>query len=236
MADDFRRKQLQVCLCCHNSHLPVLLDFLLCSPQLVGYYLKKTTRTSTNTHGGVRRTLYPDSVHRLICALLWDYVKENPCGTLKWFASKITEFGFPVNVFYIQRIFKKWRWVHKKASRVQIHKYTKANIIRYINFVVGVWEIPWRRLKFLDECHFVPRDLQRRMGWGESGEPLIVVSKTPLDSSISLTLMTTLDNNPETNPDALVVVVDARESSNTQWDFLQFVVTAIERRHLVSGM
>lgn len=140
-----------------------------------------------------------------------------------------------MNIPWIQRAFKKWRWVHKRACRIQLHKYTQKNLTRYLHFLGGVWDIPWSRLKFADECHFVARDLMPKRGWGEMGEPLICLTSVPLASSFSLTLLTRLDKH-DTNSNEMVVFTDVRENSNTQWDFLEFVFKAIQAKALVEGV
>ena len=62
--------------------------------------------------------------------------------------------GYNVSRGYLQLIFKHWNWSFHKPFRVQFEKFSRDNIQRYVNFVVGVQDIPYSRLKFADEGHF----------------------------------------------------------------------------------
>jgi len=112
-------------------------------------------------------------------------------------------------------------------------KYTKENIIRYLNYVSGMNDllqtIPIHKLKFLDESHFVSRSLYRRKGVAPKGKRLIVVNNTkPLDYSFSLTMMTTLDHD-------IPIIGSLREKSNNQFDFIHFICESIQGGFLKKG-
>lgn len=136
---------------------------------------------------------------------------------------------FDINEKFIRRIFLRWRWTCKKPIKRQLQKYSVVNIQRYLHYIVDILGIKMSRLKFADECHFVPKDLQNNYGYTEIGEPLIVLTNTKLDASYSLTLLTRL---PDVDQD--LIFVDLREKSNTSWDFVSFVILALEKKVLVA--
>jgi len=90
--------------------------------------------------------------------------------------------------------------------------------------------IPWHHLKFCDESHFKSADLQRSHALGPVGEAVTIVTNSMNDETFSMTLMTTLD------PEALCpVVATLRTDSNSHWDFLDFIIYLLEKKHLVAG-
>jgi transposase len=64
---------------------------------------------------------------------------------------------------------------------------------------------------------------------GPINKPVYAFGSGKIDYSLSLTILTSLVN-PE-QP----VLVDIRENTNTQWDFLSFIMNAVRLGHLVSG-
>ena len=69
----------------------------------------------------------------------------------------LLENGYNVNLMFISRAFKKWRWSFKRPSFEQLHKYTRDNVLYYAVYQQQVKAIPWRHLKFADESHFSSR-------------------------------------------------------------------------------
>jgi len=63
--------------------------------------------------------------------------------------------GFDVSLAEICKIFKSWRWSFKKPHRKQFNKYKLENLTYYGEFLFSVQFIPWEKLKFCDESHFV---------------------------------------------------------------------------------
>jgi len=82
----------------------------------------------------------------------------------------------------------------------------------------------------LDEVHFVTNDVARRRGISPIGEPIMVVRSDGFAESYSITALTRLDS--ATQP---IVLSEARETSNTQMDFIKFVYDCICNQHLVAG-
>jgi hypothetical protein len=162
-------------------------------------------------------------------ALLWLSVRENPCKPLTMHQLFLKQFGFKVQPQFLGKIFQRWGWRWKKPVRRQIEKYSMQNIEKYLCFLAGVSDIPMERLKFLDEAHFVSKDLHRRQAMGEPGEPVFVITSAKLDLSYSLTLLTSLADLQHS------CVIDLRTNSNTQWDFASFILFCLQNNHLTAG-
>jgi len=87
-------------------------------------------------------------------------------------------------------------------------------------------------MRFLDEAHFTARNLAQRRALSKAGEPVIVCNFRNLRTTFSVTMVTRF-----APIDAIVppVVMDIREESNTQWDFLQFIAECIQYNLLERG-
>ena len=70
-------------------------------------------------------------------------------------------------------------------------------------------QVAYEKLKYLDEAHFVSKDLYAKYALREEGERCVVFTSAQLDVSYSLTLMTTLADPLQT------YVVDLRYNFNT---------------------
>ena len=66
--------------------------------------------------------------------------------------------------------------------------------------------------------------------WGEVGTNCAIVNEEPFDTRYTMTLLTSAD--PTTNKP---VVVDLQEASNTQWDYLTFVINCVKSGYLKPG-
>lgn len=86
--------------------------------------------------------------------------------------------------------------------------------------------IQWQHLKFADECHFVSRDLYHHKVLGPKGDKMFLIETNELGLSFTLTLLLDLSN--PSNP----FFIELRKESNTEWDFLLFLVQAVEAGRL----
>jgi len=143
--------------------------------------------------------------------------------------TKLSENGINVNRMFISRILRSWRWSWKIPVRFHLYKYTKDNIDRYMHWVHWIQDIPWDRLKFLDEAHFIGRKLYRNYCLAPIGQRVVVPKADPLQESYSLTLLISLNKKP------YPFIFNIRTESNNQVDFLQFVRQAIIMKQLVNG-
>jgi hypothetical protein len=119
-------------------------------------------------------------------------------------------------------------WTWRVPVHFQVLKYTTQNMQRYILYLLWARQQDWTKLKFMDESHIVSRQLHKRRVLGIKNKRTYLRRQTLHDASASLTIMTSLD--PE-EP----VVMTYRKESNTQWDFLEFVLYCISIDRLVSG-
>jgi hypothetical protein len=110
----------------------------------------------------------------------------------------------------------------------QINKYTQQNLIRYVSFLQWVQTADPRKLKFCDESHVVPRKLANRKVCGLVNKRVYTRDATLHQANGSISLMTSLDPS---NP----IFLDFRTDSNTQWDFVAFVLSACALHFLVAG-
>jgi hypothetical protein len=158
--------------------------------------------------------------------------------------------GFRVSTGWLSNLIKLWGYSFKKVEYRQLNKFTPENMAYYTSFIALMQQIPFSRLKFLDESHFKSKgsekkfttlirftyqfileiDLNLRTGLSPIGVPLVANARAGLDLSYSLALMTTLDLDAP-NP----VVIGLCQESNNQWDFGAFILNCIACGHLKEG-
>jgi len=166
---------------------------------------------------------------RVLSFVILHTLTEDPTLSLTGLATKLSSiYDRRVTRPVLGRVLKQLRWSWRIPSHVQIHKFRDDNLERYAHHVAAIQHIPWDRLKFLDECHVVPRKLRKRKVLGLIGQRTWIKVRDLHQKSFSITLMTQLD---ETRP----LVFDIREESNTQWDFLEFVNACVEHGQLQAG-
>jgi transposase len=78
-------------------------------------------------------------------------------------------------------------------------------------------------------AHFVSRSLYRNRALGPVNEKVYTIAKDGLNVSFSMTVLTDVSNN------MVPLFIDIREQSNTQWDFVRFVMSAIQCGYLRPG-
>jgi len=180
-------------------------------------------------HGGFRHCKFSSDELQLIKSSLWLSMKQNPSQALNHYVDNLKNLGYFVNTMFISRIFKSWRWSFKKPNRSHLLKYTSQNIKNYVNFSVWILNIPWLKLKFVDEVSFVSRSLLKSKVLGPINEKIISIDYSDLTQSFTATALLNLQkpNNP--------IFLDFRQETNTQADFLLFIIQAIESGNLMSG-
>jgi transposase len=154
-------------------------------------------------------------------------VLDNPAWGIGAHTESLNASGIEADRHFVARIFRSWGWSWRKPNHIQIRKFTPENVQRYTFWVALVPFLPWQHLKFLDEAHFVSKDLYRRNVVGPRGFKLYMVQTAELNLSYSLTLLT--DPSNPNNP----FFFSVRISSNTEVDFLNFLMDAIEAGRLV---
>ena len=59
-------------------------------------------------------------------------------------------------------------------KRNQLQKYSITNIKLYWRHVTGVLQVPYEKLKYLYEAHFVSKDLHAKYALGKEGKQRVV--------------------------------------------------------------
>jgi transposase len=114
---------------------------------------------------------------------------------------------------------------------IQRNKFNEENVTKYVNFVRFIPTLNRQQLVYLDESHFNPRKLMDRRGWAPRGRVQVDLNRRPLGAqSLSITLLTTIDRN-RPNP----IFFTSRRSSNSQFDFLEFLLLARRADFLPPG-
>jgi len=183
--------------------------------------------------GGSREHKYTKEDHLKIQMKLWDTCRLSPLSRLGEYRRACRSLGDKfkkIGLSTISRVFASWRWSFKKPNRKQFNKYKSQNMTYYIAVKHYLQNIPWVKLKFIDESHFKSADLQRNKALGPKGQAVEVTSGSMNDETFSMTLMTTLDPNAPSP-----IVATLRTNSNCQWDFLDFVIYLLQEKHLVDG-
>jgi len=202
------------------------------TPQRVRYWVEKFFSPSFHSqrHGGFRHQKFDNVTQSLIHAALWDLLERFPLGTIRFFVKKLRKLKFAVVYSDVRKIFNSWNWSWKIPGVQQLHKYTPSNVEYYFTFAVGIRFLPLIHLKWLDEAHIMPSHLLKgHHVWGPRNERSIIInSASSLSSSFSLTALMTLD---ESHP----IVLDLRTDTNTQFDFLRFMLYLLKNNHLKEG-
>jgi len=134
---------------------------------------------------------------------------------------------YPISKETTRKYLVKMGWSWKVPSRFQIYKYNISNMIRYIDYIEEIQQIPFHRLKFFDESHFIPKKLTARKILGMKSSRVYLKEKTLNELHASMSILTSSCGTP--------VIFDYRIKSNTQWDFADFVLFLCEEGYLVAG-
>jgi len=228
---EFYNLRLRIGLHC-NSHGPTSTARAFRTGTHVNKYWRKKI-TVPNFHnkrwGGSRYTKF-GRLQPAVHALIWAALKNNPLMSVpevcEWME---TTTGFELNTRYVVQLFKKWNWSTKKPVCHQINKYKISNIKYYCDFLYGIMKIPWKNLKFLDECHFIAKQSYKSKIWCPKGHNIILLDYPNLDVSYTLTFMTNLQNVKRP------FWAGIRKKSNNQYTFLSYIYSAIINKQLCPG-
>jgi transposase len=196
------------------------------------YWRKKYQDPSfhSGSWGGFRGYKYGEEGEALLHQLVWKIFDLYPDGSLGDYTNIIQELGVTdITRWKVGEIFRTWNWSWKIPSRTQIRKYTPENILYYINWVKQCTRLNWYKAKFLDESHFVDKDLYKRRVVGPRNTASHRIRPGRLDDSFSLTLLLDLAH-PK-----VPFYFNVRYKSNTEWDYYHTLVEAIQTGHLETG-
>jgi len=136
--------------------------------------------------------------------------------------------GFVVNRTWVCRLWQRLDYTERVPSYKQANKFTVKNLQCYVDFCLGILEIPQVKIKYCDESHFKSKDLRRARARGPRGSRTMIQSTVSLSESYTFTVVTSLVGAP-------LYVSEARVGSNTGLDFLYFVVDLLRDDVLVAG-
>jgi len=120
------------------------------------------------------------------------------------------------------------RWTF--PVRMERAKFTVRNVTRYAQYVATVLHIDHRRLQFLDEIHFVGKDLVKHRVASFRGCRTVVVSDLPFNDQMHVTFMTRLDND-----DDVPYYFEMMSGTNTGRDFAAFLRRCLAEGYLRRG-
>jgi len=154
------------------------------------------------------------------------YIKENPYAKV----ADITEMF--VNTFQrkcsqttTKRLLKIWKWSWKVPAYVQTHKYSISNLTYYGYYILFLKRVDLNKVKFVDESHFVPKNLRSRKVIGMKNQRVWLPISDLKEKHASITLLTTLTSD-------IPIFFNWRVNSNSGVDFLYFVISCIANGYL----
>jgi len=107
------------------------------------------------SHRKIKKYEKPIAFEVVLLSLL-----ENPVSKLNEIALYLgTFFNRRISRSVCSRLLQEMGWSWKIPTKFQIQKYTVENMEIYVDYITTVPLIDWNRLKFLDEGHFVSRQL-----------------------------------------------------------------------------
>eukprot|EP01127_Copromyxa_protea_P011927 TRINITY_DN3060_c0_g1_i1.p1 TRINITY_DN3060_c0_g1~~TRINITY_DN3060_c0_g1_i1.p1 ORF type:complete len:252 (-),score=32.32 TRINITY_DN3060_c0_g1_i1:284-1039(-) len=174
----------------------------------------------TEDVGGDRRSLLCEDQKQILHKLLLAFLKESPEADAKLVHAFLCFLlqGWSIGYSTVCKLLKQMGWTWRVPVHFQVLKYTPANMKRYFLYLLWIRQQDWTKLKFMDESHIVSRQLHKRRVLGLKNKRTYLKRRTLHDASASVTIMTCLDDPEEP------VVMAYRRESNTQWDFLEFVI------------
>lgn len=195
----------------------------------VRYWVRRKRSGKTATQGGSRYRKLTD----LDKLYLVELGKRYPQSNLSLFNKALRVLtGTTVTNATISRYFTQIGWSYHCVEHKQRLKYTQENLMRYLHHIIAMPDIARQKglekIKYLDEVHFVSKQMQKQKGIGPRGRRIVVRSNCSLTENYSMTLMTNLQQDSPYN-------ASLRAGSNTQYDFSLFICRCIRSGYLVDG-
>jgi len=125
------------------------------------------------------------------------------------------------------RVLSKMGWSWKVPVQFQLQKYTIDNLQHYLHYISAVQQMDFHKLHFLDEAHFVSKNLTNGKVVGLVNQRVWVKQNTLHSKNGTLTILTSLVGDP--------VVCSYTTDNNSQHAFLDFVVDCCLNGDLNSG-
>jgi transposase len=226
--DYYLRRQRAAAACSKFSYTQSADIFGLTIHQ-IRYWVRKRKHNDTRTQGGRRYSKLTDLDKRY----LYELGRRYPQSSLTSFNNAIQLLTqSKVSNATISLYFKQIGWSYHKVEYKQKLKYTSDNLQRYLHHVLVMPDIVKDKglssIKYLDEVHFVTKQLQKQKGVGPKSKSIVVKSNCNLSETYSMTLLTNLKQERPYN-------ACIRSGSNTQFDFGVFICQCIRSEYLGEG-
>jgi len=200
---------------------------------LVRYYIKKELDPSFHCGSWGRKEckVFQDYEKPIIHQEILTYLSDNPEARATDLHEHLTFmlYNREFSIKTMNRLLGELGWSWRVPIRFQTYKYSESNLAYYADYLAYIQDISYEKIKFVDEAHFTARTLATgKKVLGLVGKRSYTHEKTLHCKSASLTLLTTLTG---VHP----VVLDYREESNTQWDFVEFVLACCAAGDLKPG-
>ncbi len=181
------------------------------------YHKKKFLDPSFHPDSWGGRRVWKFSLEQVaaISMIIWSRIIDEPTSTARDLLSVLHCAGYDVKRTWLLNLFKTWKWSWKRPVRqnivrisrnlTQVHfffviwqnKFTTSNIQYYTNFMAWIVLQDPKRIKYLDEAHFVSIELHRRRAVGPIGERTFTIVRDVLEGNerCTVTLCTSVNRD-----------------------------------------
>ena len=184
------------------------------SAQLV-YYYKICAEQGKHGKGWGGRRYQKFSAEKMVelGMLIFAILQKNPTTPPRTILSVLQKsFNIPLSPSMFFRLLRSWGLTFKKPVLQQIvshvlvvvllfsflqAKFRPSNVQKTILFRLSIVQIDPQKIKYLDESHFVPSNLWRRMAIGPIGQRVFIVNQTELNAPrVTMSLATSIAEGP----------------------------------------
>jgi len=134
------------------------------SKDCVHYWVEKFLNPGfhPNNHGGDKTSLFINVQQQLLMKEVVEYLQDNPTADLQAITQHLVNATHtPMSTITVGRMLKRHRWSWKVPTKFQIHKYSTANLLLYLNYLQFIQQVPSTKLKFANESHIISKDLSK---------------------------------------------------------------------------
>jgi uncharacterized protein YuzB (UPF0349 family) len=173
---------------------------------------------------------FQQSEKKVVCQYVIEFLTAFPTSTLKDISEELSAcFLRTVSISVVRKILSEMNWSWKVPTRFQVWKYSQENLEKYLMYIEWVQSLPdYSKIKYLDESHFVSRQLFSNKAWGSKNKRIYTSENTLNEPSSSVTLIVSLDFEKP-------VFYDIRVENNDQWAFLEVIEYACFSGYLSNG-
>lgn len=197
---------------------------------LVRYWRKRSQVRTRNSWGGKRWSYFSEKEQQLLEEVIFQVISAKPDTTLGGIRSKLdTDFSIRVSETWLSRLFNKWGFTWRIPETKQLSKFSSTNNGEYIRYLCNVVNLDISKLKYVDESTFSTKTLRTRQTIGKRGTRTKIVTSDSLGETLSMILITKFCD--QCHP----IVFTLNNGTNTQIEFVEFILFCLEAGHLVGG-